>query len=361
MANQLINKDTIQDILEGLEFSRLEKAIENEKEEPEKLASARDYYQVIKKHGESVIIENTQNLDLGHCRVRLIVAEGLPKKVCFLRNGMLITDKLHGLLRFYNYKDFVAVFECLDEKGNALLREMEPPRHDDFEPERLSKEEQAKGKRALNKIKEWIRKMIKRHAQDQSEEHSTLDELADFFGAESSESSDNSNEEMNPAGKIRITAKPVKRKTISAQFISEEAGQGNDQGDDDGNGPLQDGEGESNTPSDGNDGDGAGDGTGSSGGKENATPIALENVRILSEESGYKNVYLSTKKSGKLRLRVFLAGADSDYPISIIEANKGNLTNGALIINPKAHERISVKLKLESEVNCALKVIADEI
>lgn len=361
MANQLIDRDTIEDILQGKEFARLEKAIENEKEEPEKLAAASNYHQVIKKNSENVIVENTQNLDLGHCRLKIIVEEGLPKKVCFLRNGMLITDKLHGLIRFYNFKDFVAVFECLDEKGNALLREMEPPRHDDFEPERLSKEQQAKGKRALNKIKDWIRKMIRRHAQDPSEESSTLDELADFIGAESSESGDSKNEEMNPVGKIRITAQPVKRKTISAPFISESISQGAELDDQQGDGPTStDGDGGSGDgKSDG--GQGAGDGSGSGGGKENTTPVALENVRITSINSGRKSIFFTPKKSGMIRVRVFLAGADSDYPSSITYSNAGKIKNGSLILEAVANQRMSTEISIDNDTECAIKVVADEI
>ncbi len=50
---------------------------------------------------------------------------------------MLITSELTRLRRFGEFKEFVAVLECLSDKGNSLLRSMEPPAHDEFEPERL--------------------------------------------------------------------------------------------------------------------------------------------------------------------------------------------------------------------------------
>lgn len=100
--------------------------------------------------GIEVLIEQSEQLHLGLCQLKIIVAEGLPRRVCILRNGMFITDSLTGLKRFSDFKDFVAVFHCQSTKGNELLRAMEPPRHDDFEPARLfTKEEQRKGKKAL--------------------------------------------------------------------------------------------------------------------------------------------------------------------------------------------------------------------
>ncbi|PMG28019.1 hypothetical protein BCU94_18490 [Shewanella sp. 10N.286.52.C2] len=362
MANQQINKESIDDILFGKEFLRLQTAIESEKEEPEKLKSAKDYYQVIKKHNESVIIENTENRDLGHCRLRLVVGEDLPKKVCFLRNGMLITDKLHGLMRFYNYKDFVAVFECLSEKGNALLREMEPPRHDDFEPERLTKEQQRIGKRALNNIKQWIKDMIKRHAQDPGEAQSTLDELSKFLGSESSEAGEDKNEEMNPVGEIRITAKPVKRKKISAPFISETQGPGAGEGEQPGGGgPGNGGGGPGNGGGGpGNGGEGSGE-VSTSGGKENITPVPLKNVRVSSNKSGNKSIFFTPLKTASLRIRVFLAGADSDYPTEITSANIGELKNGLLYLDGVANTRVTAEISINDDSGFAIKVVADEV
>jgi len=150
------------------------------------------YLSALKKDPPEVVIENTQNAKLGHCRLTIFLGEELPKKVCFLRNGMFITDALTGLKRFGNFKEFVAVFHCLDSKGNQLLRAMEPPRHDDFEPDRLpTAQEQKEAKRALRDISEWVRKMLHRHAKDPVTETTTLDELKNFFYEEGMKWSNN--------------------------------------------------------------------------------------------------------------------------------------------------------------------------
>ena len=114
-----------------------------------------------------VITEETESLHLGFCQVRILIGEGLPKKVCALRNGMFITDGLAGLKSFSDFKEFVAVFHCQSQKGNELLRAMEPPRHDHFEPPLLpTRAEQAKGRAALHDLATWVRDVLKRHAKD---------------------------------------------------------------------------------------------------------------------------------------------------------------------------------------------------
>src|SRR5262249_53270071 len=85
-----------------------------------------------------VIVQKHENFHLGECELRILVGENLPRRVAVLRNGMLITDSLPGLRRFGDFKEFVAVLECHTDKGLSLLRAMEPPRHDAFEPDRLS-------------------------------------------------------------------------------------------------------------------------------------------------------------------------------------------------------------------------------
>lgn len=358
MGNVIINKASIEDFLQGQQFEYLLSAIDQEKEEPEKLKSSSEYFKVIGKNNENVIIENTQNKYLGHCRLKLLVDEGLPKKVCFLRNGMLITDNLHGLMRFYNFKDFVAVFECVNEEGNTLLREMEPPRHDDFEPELLSKEEQLTGKKALNSIKKWIKDMLKRHAQDPVEDETSLDELAQFIGTESAESDDNQNQEMNPVGQVRITAKRPKRKKISAPFVNEH---GNGDGDEGSGGTIIDIEPNGDPGKKIEPGDGSNDGKEQGQGKEKHLPVKLLNVRISEIDNGKNNLFFTPTISGMIRLRALLSGADSDYPTSILSSEKGNIDNGALYIEVVANQRVKSSIEIEGSEGISLKVVADEV
>ncbi len=57
---------------------------------------------------------------------------------------------------FRSPREFLGVFICDDKGGNNLLRDMEPPSHNDWEPGRIPG-----GKKIIDDIKNWIRSCIK--------------------------------------------------------------------------------------------------------------------------------------------------------------------------------------------------------
>lgn len=209
-------------------------AIKDQKEEPETFLNSGHFLKALTS-SESVV-EDSQNATLGHCRLHILVGEGLPKKVAVLRNGMLITSELARLRRFGEFKEFVAVLECLSDKGNSLLRSMEPPAHDEFEPERLGTAQlQRSGRVALRELAEWVREMLKRHAQDPVAEVSEIDELAEFFGDEEEENEKGAKDgDENPRGSLKIRARPLPKKKLTTSSDdpgSIEVGQGDDEQD----------------------------------------------------------------------------------------------------------------------------------
>ena len=122
----------------------------------------------------------TQDPDFGHCRLYVQVKDGLPSKAALIRaTGMLITTEQKRLARFSGLQDFAAVCVFDGDEGNKLLRKMENPQHDKFEPDRLPEKERKKGRKALNRIVDWIREEIKKKAKPpQSKEITLLGELA---------------------------------------------------------------------------------------------------------------------------------------------------------------------------------------
>ena len=149
--------------------------------------------------------------------MRVVLGDELPKRVAILRNGMLITDQMDRLKRFGDFKEFSAVIECHSKKGNELLRDMELPKHNDFEPDRLSPDEQPRGQRAIFELGRWAREMLKRHARDPISDISDVKELADYFPEDSEQTGGDKGEEINPIGKIEIRAQPFKRKPAVIQ------------------------------------------------------------------------------------------------------------------------------------------------
>lgn len=101
-------------------------------------------------------IEATLN-HVGSCELYLTAsAPDLPRKICMVRNtGMRIYDYQPKACRV----PFSGLFICVDQDGNKLLRKLEPPKHDTWDPKRL---EDQTGKQALDEIKLWIREEVKK-------------------------------------------------------------------------------------------------------------------------------------------------------------------------------------------------------
>ncbi|MBX3648304.1 MAG: hypothetical protein KF766_11620 [Rhodocyclaceae bacterium] len=350
-----LSKETITEFLEN---TAIKAAIGNDKDEPEQFDNCRKYLTAL-KDGTEIVVETSEQKDLGLCELRILIDEALPKKVCFLRNGMFISDSLSvpGLKSFSDFKEFIAVVECKSKKGIALLRAMEPPRHDNFEPARLGVE-QKKGQRALKELAAWIREMLKRHAKNPVSEVTTLDELKEYFADESGEGGEKGSEEMDPYGRIIIRAKPLKQKLESSSHMQAEGVEGDDGGEDSGGGGA-DGEG----GGDGMGGEGAGEGgSGSEGNGAKAKPVvAIGNIRAFAADGRRKKLLFTPNKSGKITLAVMEAGADTDYNIGIESSDVGSVEKGRVLLDVNANSRVTLNVSLTEEFSGALKVVAYEI
>ncbi len=304
---------------------------------------------------KDVVVRDTIIEELGEVRLRLLLGDGLHKRVCFLRNGMFITDQLARLKRFGDYKDFAGVVQCMSPKGNELLRAMEPPRHDDFEPDRLSTEnEKRRGATALRKLATWVRKELKEHAQEPVTEVTEIDELRDFFGDETYDGDGQGIEEINPFGKVVIRAKSTPRKRITVAMGGDEVASGYD---------GVDGNGRDNN---GNGGGGRGRSTGrqSGGGKSSRpakTEVILGNVRAVALGEKEKRLSFTPDLSGDIECSVFASGADVDYMIPVSKSNGGSVVDGRFRLSVRKDERYSVTLELVEEFDGAVKVVAYEI
>lgn len=91
---------------------------------------------------------------LGKVELYLVAGtDDYPKRVALTRKtGMIIDWK-----RFNSRKPFTGYLVCEEVSGNELLRSLEPPRHDTWDPDRGGRNE----KRALRELFDWIRKCIK--------------------------------------------------------------------------------------------------------------------------------------------------------------------------------------------------------
>ncbi len=260
------------------------------------LAEARAYWETL-KNGIQV---DKQDLDLGHCRLFIKVADGLPSRVGFVRNtGMLITTQQRNLIRFPGCRDFAALCVFEDSAGNEFLRQMENPQHDQFEPNRLPGDQQSRGRRALKRITDWIRAEVRKSAGlPESGKKTVLSELAAYLPDyepdepfdDAPDGAGKSTREPGFAERVKVGLKPVRR-TKPPELSLDDGPEVDSDGDDTGN------EGGSPTGVNGGGGGGGGTGegngqggTGTRGGTSRHRGIPVSRVRILPI-TGRENCY----------------------------------------------------------------------
>jgi hypothetical protein len=346
IGNEVVAKETINELFARADL--VESLTEMSEGEPEAFNNAKHFLETL-VGTEEVIIENQENRELGNCEVRIVVGDVLPKRVAILRNGMFITDQMEHLKRFGDFKEFVAVVECQNNRGNELLREMEPPRHDKFEPDRLTLAERPRGQRALSELGRWVRDMLKRHARDPVSDVTEVKELADYFADDFGEdNSSQKGEEVNPVGAIKIRAQPLRRRAV----VIQQEGEG-EEGGAGGNGGSGGGGG----------GHGPKEGAGSGGnGKSSPVVVELSNVRSVVLNSKKRRVAFTLGFTGKMELLVYEAGADTDRRLDIVKCSAGKVRNGAVKNIPvKRGIRTALDIELNGNFEGAMKVTGHEI
>jgi hypothetical protein len=188
---------------------------------------------------------------VGECELYLSTATpDLPRKICMARqSGMKIYDYQPRACRV----PFSGLFLCKDPGGNPLLRQMEPPRHDSWDPKRV---EGDAGRMALDSIKSWIRDEVKKlnplHSGSSFDESELAKYIPDEVPADlpAEESGDHGEDGLEPRPRPGDPpVKPIDPRVVPVD--AKEPGQG-------GAGGQQGG--------DGNGGGGAGQGTGQGAG-----------------------------------------------------------------------------------------------
>jgi len=105
-------------------------------------------------------------------------------RVAYLRNNMVVYSKQVWGFSSINY---CGVFICEDQEGNTILRMMEPPTHDSFDPERLSDKTSKYSKKDGDLILLEMKNLIKEALQEISDKYKKAAQdipwLDDFFSS----------------------------------------------------------------------------------------------------------------------------------------------------------------------------------
>ena len=343
-----LDATTIEEFFNEKNITNEFNAGELEKEDIERFNNRYNYFKALK----SSISETRQLSTIGACDLKILLGEGLPKKVCVLRNGMFISENVKGLARFSDFKEFSAVFICTSQDGNSLLRAMEPPKHDDFEPE-LLQGEKARGNKALKEIAEKVRDILGKYAKDPASEITSIDELKEFFGDENESGGGKNNEETDPSGNIIIRAKQMKSKSLTSTKAGLDAGLGLDDGDL-GGGDDTEHHGSTVTQSDNPKQKGAGD-------NPTKSLVALQNIRAIMQNGNSRKVFFTPTKTGMIQLKMLQVGADAEYEVAIYNTSDGLLKDAGVALEVIKGQRVEIDIGMKQEYLGALKVVAYEI
>jgi hypothetical protein len=158
---------------------------------------------------------------LGEFTLRLLIGDELPREIHVLRNGIYITDNFakfgEPLRRFPGARPFIAILEpSRSDKGklpSALLKQLENPAHDAFEPERIiDSKGQKNAKSQIKQLIKKVREVIKTAAKIDDLDEAQLEELSHLFASgDAGNGSSETNKELDPDRYKYGTAEPKRR------------------------------------------------------------------------------------------------------------------------------------------------------
>jgi hypothetical protein len=134
---------------------------------------------------------------LGTCHLFVRIEERFPKQIVYMRSPRMgvNTWRFQKTLQ----EPYAAVFLCDDPKGNMILRGLEPPEHDEWDPA-LDK---GVGKQVLDEVREWIRGHLLELAEEEGGDPEEIPELEKFLPYdEDAEKMSESKSKTRPSGDV---------------------------------------------------------------------------------------------------------------------------------------------------------------
>ena len=288
---------------------------------------ARQMYDALTK-GEERDIQLRRGL--GHCKIRILAGDELPKQVGIVRNtGMMITADDKRLQRFPGLGGFVAVCICDNKQGNELLRRMENPKHDAFQTDHLEEEKEA-GEKALKEmakaIRDRIKEIIASVGQDTAMADETIKYLSDVDG-DDSESEEGHDRDFERG--VVITRRVRKIKANSPPKPPKPPK------------PDPDDEKKTTPPSS----------------SSSRRILDVRNIRVVDGASADDRiVYFTPAISGKADLAFWIVGDEESELLELDDATKKRARNFNLVQN----ERVEFPITMARPVRGALRVVAFE-
>lgn len=281
---------------------------------------------------------------LGDFVLHILVDIGLRRGVHVIRNGIYITDNFghfkQPLRQFPGTKEFVAVLEPASGPTGApastLLKRLENPSHDAFEPDRIvDQAENLKARRQIKTLLEGVRSAIRTTAKMGDINESQLDELSHLFaqGGVTSEAPEGGNRDADPE-RFRSSGTrmiPVNLKNSKNQTEGYRQRGGADPG-----------RGDTKT--------GRNSQTSTRMGARQSSPIAnARSVPSASNSPNARTIHFTPTATGTISLVVRAAGLSGEADLKIIAASHGEILDGGLSLGVIGDQRVSLDVTFDEE------------
>lgn len=346
VQSQQINRNTLGELLGS---DQLSKAVETTAHKAD-LEFAKDLYRCLTS---GLAQEETISIPgLGDMRVRILVETGMPSRIGFARNGMLITDNLshfgQPLARFNGAKDFICLVEPVGDESARLLKQMENPAHNAFSAERLSdpiKRESAK--KAMSALGKRLRGMIRDQAGIQPVESQQIDELAFLFG------------EIGTSPALSNEADPEKYTYTVVRLDPKKNSQSSGvAGNNGGSARNRHNKKATNLGPAWNNTGGGGQGAKGREGRRRAIPLSQIRNRITDAEKTSRSVFFTPCDSGQVELVIQATGVNTPEQLVVSRADIGSVSNGSVLLSVTNGERLQLNVEFDEPYDGPIEISA---
>lgn len=286
--------------------------------------------------------------DLGKLNVRILTEVDMPRRVGFVRNGMLITDNLRNFGHAFSSSrfsgtDFIALIQPWDESSGKLLKKLENPAHNAFSAERISTPESRRSaERAMRSLGKKLRQMITTSTTVHAEDSLVLDELGKFFAYQGK--SDSETDPLAENDPETYTYSATRTSTQRNNSATKEA-RGNSRGGNGGKGEQRKGRGN----------------TGGSATEKSSrrTTVNLVDVRNrLGGTAKTRYLYFSAPVSGRLELKIQATGVNAPELLHPVKVETAIIKNGTIRVDVLEGQRTAISIEFDEAYDGPLEVEA---
>lgn len=277
---------------------------------------------------------------LGQMCLHILMQEDMPKRVGFIRNGMLITTGLEHfgskLERFPGSREFIALVEPISDDAGKILKTLENPAHNSFSAHRIADPDKRQtAEKAMRQLAKTLRDSIRDATGISHDDQITLDDLARYFAEPGvGDKPPNPNAEADP--EKHIYKPPIRkgrsRKAAAATGVA--GGRGSNNGD----GGTKSGV-----------GPGEGSGAGGSGRAGRNRRVVIEDFRniVRSAESLSRYVFFTPDESGEIAFGLQASGVNGSEPLNIVSASSGEVKEGIVWLNVEKGTRLELHVEFD--------------